>query len=304
MVVPLGPVAGRQMTAPVSPPQHSAAVVHRLLRILQPRPGWQTFTPVSAQGPQLRLQQLPQPLQSTPSCMQVPAPLVMTSWHTPRVAPDCFEHHPPQQSTSREQASPGWMQNDEPSTQWPALHSPEQQVFAAAASPDVDAVASHGLPAVMQAVVRGWHLEPVQLWLQHSEDVVHAWLSATHAGADEQRCLVVSHCRLQQSVATAHELPRPLQIETFDLHFAVTGSHACEQHCVSAVHASPTIVHTTPLPPNPGVPASADAPVPLVPPPPPLTPLLFEQLARASTATTLKIEVFMPDIRSAIRFDT
>jgi hypothetical protein len=251
---------------------------------LQPRPGWQTFTPVSAHGPQLRLQQLPQPLQSTPSCMQVPAPLVWTSWQTPRVAPVCFEHQPPQQSVSREQASPGWMQNDEPSTQWPLLHRPEQHVFAADPSPD----GAQGFPAVMHAVVRGWHFAPLQLWLQHSEEVVHAWLSATHAVADEQRCVVVSHCRLQQSVAAAHELPRPLQIETFDLHFAVTESHACEQHCASAVQASPAIVHTTPVPPKPGVPASAP-PVPFLGPPSDLAPPLFEQLASASNAATPKI---------------
>jgi hypothetical protein len=85
-------------------------------------------------------------------------------------------------------------------------------------------------------------LLPLQFWLQHSADVVHAWLSATQAVADEQTCVAVSHCRLQQSVARAHELPGPLQIETFDLHFDVTGSHTCEQHCASAVHASPTTV--------------------------------------------------------------
>jgi hypothetical protein len=34
------------------------------------------LTPVSAHGPQLRLQQLPQPLQVTPSWVQLPAPLV------------------------------------------------------------------------------------------------------------------------------------------------------------------------------------------------------------------------------------
>jgi hypothetical protein len=49
------------------PPQHSWFVVQRLFRILQPSPGWQTLTPVNAHGPQLRLQQLPHPLQRTPS---------------------------------------------------------------------------------------------------------------------------------------------------------------------------------------------------------------------------------------------
>ena len=38
--------------------------------ILRPRPGWQTLTLESAHGPQFLLQQLPQPLQSTPSCVR------------------------------------------------------------------------------------------------------------------------------------------------------------------------------------------------------------------------------------------
>ena len=63
LVVPLHVTSG---LVPL-PPQHSSLVVQRLFKILQPRPGWQTLTPVSAQGPQLRLQQLPQPLQRTPS---------------------------------------------------------------------------------------------------------------------------------------------------------------------------------------------------------------------------------------------
>jgi hypothetical protein len=79
MLIPWGPLAGLQVTAPVSPPQHSAEVVHRLSRILHPKPGWQTFTPVCAHGPQLRLQQLRQPAQSVPSCAQFPAPVVWTS---------------------------------------------------------------------------------------------------------------------------------------------------------------------------------------------------------------------------------
>ena len=109
MLMLVGPVAGLQVTsgeAP-APPQHSLELVHKLLRILQPSPGWQTLTPVSAHGPQLRLQQLPQPLQRTPSCWHCPAPVVATSWHTPEVAPVALEQKPPQQSRSRPQTSPG-----------------------------------------------------------------------------------------------------------------------------------------------------------------------------------------------------
>jgi len=67
MLMSVGPVTGLQLTSPVAPPQHSAELVQRLFRILQPSPGWQTSTPVWAQGPQIRLQQLPQPLQIVPS---------------------------------------------------------------------------------------------------------------------------------------------------------------------------------------------------------------------------------------------
>jgi hypothetical protein len=35
----VGPLTGLQVTAPLSPPQHSALLVHRLFKILHPRPG-------------------------------------------------------------------------------------------------------------------------------------------------------------------------------------------------------------------------------------------------------------------------
>jgi len=77
MLMSVGPEAGLQETSPVSPPQHSAEVVQRLFRILQPRPGWQTLTPVAAHGPQTLLQHDPQlPPQIVPSCMHWPAPVV------------------------------------------------------------------------------------------------------------------------------------------------------------------------------------------------------------------------------------
>jgi hypothetical protein len=95
------------------------------------------------------------------------------SWHTPRVAPEALLHQPPQQSVSREQASPGWMQNDEPSTHLPLVHNPEQHIGVALPSVGVPLVVQ-GLPAVRQAVLRGTHLLAVQFWPQHSADVVQA----------------------------------------------------------------------------------------------------------------------------------
>jgi hypothetical protein len=75
------------------------------------------------------------------------------------------------------------------------------------------------LPAVRHAVLRGWQWPPLQFPLQHSPELAQLWLSATQLGAVEQTPLVVSHWRLQQSVATAQELFGPMQPATDDLHF-------------------------------------------------------------------------------------
>ena len=142
---------------------------------------------MSAQGPQFLLQQLPQPLQRTPSCVQLPVPVVETSMQTPSAAPEAFEQKPPQQSRSRAQTSPGWMQNDAPSTHLPPEQSPEQQ------PPAPPSVAVQGLPAVRQVVLSGWHLLPVQLPLQQADESVQAWLSAVQLVALLQTPRVVSH---------------------------------------------------------------------------------------------------------------
>jgi hypothetical protein len=257
MEMPSGPVAGLHVTSPVSPPQHSDELVQRLFRILQPRPGWQTLTPLSAHGPQFRLQQSPQPLQTTPSWRQVPAPVVWTSWQTPSVAPWAFAHQPPQQSVSREQASPGWIQKDAPSAHLPFEHRPEQHSVGAAPSAAVPMpLLVQGLPAVRQAAFSGWQCAPLQLPLQHSAEVAQVWLSAVQLAAVAQTWRAVSHCRLQQSVASAHELPGPLHVVIDDLHCDVAGSHAFEQHCPSDVQASPGTAQTTLLPPPPSGPPS------------------------------------------------
>ena len=179
-----------QVTAPVPslrPPQHSTSLVQRLFRILQPRPGWQTCTPVCAQGPQFLLQQLPQPLQRTPSCVQLPVPLVPTSIQTPWAAPEAFEQKPPQQSRSRAQTSPGWMQNEAPSAHLPPEQSPEQH------PPAPPSDWEQGLPAVRQVVLRGVQVPPVQVPLQQADEALQAWLSAVQLVALLQTLLVVSH---------------------------------------------------------------------------------------------------------------
>jgi hypothetical protein len=73
-------------------------------------------------------------------------------------------HAPVQQSPSRAHMSPVCMQNDELSAQTLFWQRPEQQVV-----PD-----EHGLPAVEQVVLSGWQRLLVQVWLQHSLELVHA----------------------------------------------------------------------------------------------------------------------------------
>jgi hypothetical protein len=149
------------------------------------------------------------------------------------------------------------MQNEDPSTHLPPLHRPEQQP----PTPPSDGV--HGFPAVRQALLSGWHLLPVQLPLQQTEESVQASLSAVQLVALLQTPRLVSHWRLQQSVATAHELPGPLQLATDDMHFLATGSHAFEQHWLSEVQAASVTVQTTFAPAVPGRPVPPFPPWPV-----------------------------------------
>ncbi|MES1207490.1 MAG: hypothetical protein ABUS79_16260 [Pseudomonadota bacterium] len=176
--------------------------------------------------------------------------MVATSVQTPSAAPPLLAHEPPQQSLSRAQTSPGWMQNEAPSAQVPPEHSPEQQ----------SAAALHGLPAVLQAELRAAHVPPLQPPLQQVADDEQLAPSGVHALAVEQTPRVVSHCRLQQSVATPHELPGPLHVATDDPQVRATGSQACEQHCASLLQVAPATVQMMLFPP---------------PPPPPPVPVLM-----------------------------
>lgn len=214
----LPPVTGVHFTVPVAPPQHSPSLVQKLFKILQPSPGWQMFTPVRAHGPQFLLQHELHPLQSTPSWVQLPVPLVVTVAQTPCVAPAALEQRPPQQSPSRTQMSPGWMQNEDPSTHLPFEQRPEQH------PPAGPLVVEQGFPAVRQVVLSGWHVPPLQVPLQQADDCVQAALSAMQAAALLQTPRVASHCRLQQSVVAAQGAPAALQVETDATHFPVVRS--------------------------------------------------------------------------------
>jgi hypothetical protein len=173
------------------------------------------------------------------------------------------------------------MQNDAPSTHLPAEQSPEQQ------PPPPPSVAVQGLPAVEQLVLSGAHEPPVQVPLQHWAEVTQVALSAVQV-AVEQTPRAVSHCRLQQSVATAHELPAPLQIETDEAQVFATGSHDLEQHCASVAQEAPATVQMTSDPPVPGPPLW-----PAFPPAPVLMALmeLLPQPGIASRAAASSVEM-------------
>jgi len=149
------------------------------------------------------------------------------------------------------------MQNDELSEHVPFLQRPEQQ------APAPVAPAVQGLPDVRQVELSGWHLPLAQVPLQQEAELVQVALSAVQLVAVLQTRWAVSHWRLQQSVATAQELPGPMQVETDDVHLWLTSSQAREQHWVSAVHAAPATVQIVPDPPVP-----ADPPAPALPPVP------------------------------------
>jgi hypothetical protein len=161
--------------------------------------------------------------------------------------------------------------------------------------PPSPAVAVHGLPAVRQAVLSATHLPPEQLPPQQADESVQAWPSAVQLAALEQVPFVVSHCRLQQSVATAQELPAPLQVLTDEAQVLATKSHEPEQHCAFVVHATPTTPQLTPTPPVlPEPPCPVDAPLPPVPV---LITLveLFPQLGRANSAASSSAKIAAMD---------
>jgi hypothetical protein len=123
------------------------------------------------------------------------------------------------------------------------LQRPEQQ------PPAPPAAAEQGLPAVRQAVLSGWHFEPLQLPLQQLAELVQVALSATQVVAVAQTWSVLSHCRLQQSVFTAQELPAAPQVLSREAQVSEVVSHTCVQHWAFVVQATPTTLQAPPAPP-------------------------------------------------------
>jgi hypothetical protein len=141
-------------------------------------------------------------------------------------------------------------------------------------------------------VLSGWHLPPVQAPLQQTDESVQAWLSAVQLVALAQTPRVVSHCRLQQSVFTAQELPAPLHVVTDDAQVFETGSHDCEQHWAFDTHAAPATVQITPIPPPPPLPPCPEPPLPVLIA---FTELL-PQLGRTRSAATKRAKIAAMEI--------
>jgi hypothetical protein len=194
------------------------------------------------------------------------------------VAPEARLQNPLQQSASRPQTSPGWMHHEEPSTHLPLVHRPEQQLLPPSAP------TPQGFPAVAQAVLSGWHVPLAQSPLQQDPELVQFWLSAMQLDAVAQVFVVVLHCRLQQSVATAHELPDPEQLETDAVQVCITGSQAFEQHCPFEVQAEAVTPQMTFMPPVPVPPLVPPDPVPSA-----LTEFPQPATANASAAPTIEV---------------
>jgi phage I-like protein len=130
-----------------------------------------------------------------------------------------------QQSPSAEQASPGWIQNDEPSLQcFVSSHRPEQH----------SVLPAQVLPAVLQESLSGVHvLSAPQTPPQHSALLVQALLSETHVVAEQAPATQLSE---QHSVAVLHAFPAAEQV------LAATqpafASQTPEQQSLPVVHDS------------------------------------------------------------------
>jgi hypothetical protein len=170
-------------------PQQSESCAQRSPTTWHPLAGWQTRTPVGPHGAHARLQHEPphagnpDPLSTTPpsgaappqSCPsttpQLAGPPAGFAPHVPRVAPAAIVHVCVQQSAALAQLSPPCPQNDE------AWHVPFEQRLEQQSPPFV-----HWLPSVLQVVLRGAQVPPVQLWLQQLPfDVQEPW-SEVQAG--------------------------------------------------------------------------------------------------------------------------
>jgi len=102
---------------------------------------------------------------------------------------------------------------------------------------------------VRQAVLSGWHFPPVQVPLQQPDELVQVAPSAIQVVAVAQTWSAASHCRLQQSVFTAQELPAAPQALSREAQVSDVVSHTCVQHWAFDAQATPTTLQAPPAPP-------------------------------------------------------
>jgi hypothetical protein len=119
--------------------------------------------------------------------------------------------------------SPVWMQNDDPSLHTPPLHRLEQHWL----------LSVHGLPAVRQAVLSGWHAPPVQLPPQQEAESAHAWPSAMHALALQR---LPAQSMEQHSVDATQPPPVTVHLLIEAAQVALAGSQIPEQHSAPVAH--------------------------------------------------------------------
>jgi hypothetical protein len=237
-------------------------------------------------GAHKRLQQSPQPVQSTPSTLvQYEGPFGGSA-QVPTVFPVAIVQSAAQQSLSCAQLSPGWVQKEAVSAQCLVpSHNPEQQ------SP----LAAHVLPAVEQLVLSGVHVLPVpQVPLQHSSLLVQALVSETH-WADEH--FPPTQLKEQQSVpavqspaAAAHVVSGATQ--------PLVGSQIPEQQSVPVAQVKVTALQLpfddpadAPEPPTPWSPPPPSGPLAAVPALPALAPPSLELLPHPVHAAAAMMNV-------------
>jgi hypothetical protein len=145
------------------------------------------------------------PPHTSPATRHPVVPGALGDLHTPTVAPWALLQMPAQHSVSVAHTSPVCVQND------PLVHLPLVQSFE-----QHSVLVVHALPEVRQAPFRGTQtFEPPSTMphvpLQHSDDVVQAWLSVVHWEAPQVPLLQTN---VQQSCGIAQVLPAALHALT------------------------------------------------------------------------------------------
>jgi hypothetical protein len=204
--------------SPVAPPpQQSSSLVQVSPITRQPLAGMQARPPVLV-GAHTRLQQLVHPWHGSPSTVQPPDPVDMSTPQVPAFDPMTRLHTPVQQSVETKQISPVALQPAPTSAHLPPWQFIEQQSLDwAQVSPSV----------VQPPVTSAAHLPPLQFWLQQSAAAEQPPPSGVHT---EPAQVPAVQARLQQSVALVHAPPFGAHTLMLKTHWPLGASHRSEQH--------------------------------------------------------------------------